>query len=208
LIQKASNAKMTKTLYLVRHGETLFNALDKVQGSSDSPLTDLGIKQGKVAGEYFEKKDITFDHAYTSTQERATDTMELVTDNQMPYVRLKALKEMNFGLFEGEPAYLQPEGPESFEHFYANYGGETAEEVRNRIYSKLFEIMSKEDHKNVLAVSHNGVIFFFLQQIWHKEEDDIPLELTNGGILVIEFTNEQFNIVETIDPMQELGNNT
>lgn len=38
---------MKQTLYLMRHGETLFNQLGKIEGWSDSPLTENGIKQAK-----------------------------------------------------------------------------------------------------------------------------------------------------------------
>ncbi len=56
---------MKKTLYLMRHGQTLFNLQHKIQGWCDSPLTELGIKQAKVAGKWFKDHDITFDHAYS-----------------------------------------------------------------------------------------------------------------------------------------------
>lgn len=51
---------MKKTLYLMRHGQTLFNLQHKIQGWCDSPLTELGIKQAKVAGKWFKDHDITF----------------------------------------------------------------------------------------------------------------------------------------------------
>ena len=44
---------MKKTFYLMRHGQTLFNLRRKIQGACDSPLTELGIKQARTAGEYF-----------------------------------------------------------------------------------------------------------------------------------------------------------
>ena len=50
-----------KTLYLMRHGETLFNVQHKIQGWCDSPLTEKGIKQAQKARDYFSKKGITFD---------------------------------------------------------------------------------------------------------------------------------------------------
>ena len=89
---------MKKTLYLMRHGQTLFNLQHKIQGWCDAPLTPLGIKQAQMAKEYF--TNITLDHAYASTSERASDTLEIITD--MPYTRLKGLKEWNFGAFEGK----------------------------------------------------------------------------------------------------------
>ncbi|MFZ2316422.1 MAG: histidine phosphatase family protein, partial [Trichococcus flocculiformis] len=88
-----------KRLYLVRHGETLFNTQGKIQGWSDSPLTERGIKQAQAVRDYFGSEGIRFDHAYSSTSERASDTLELITG--MPYARLKGLKEVNYGFFEG-----------------------------------------------------------------------------------------------------------
>ena len=93
---------IAKTLYLMRHGQTLFNLRHKVQGWCDAPLTDFGIYQAKVAGKYFKDAGITFEDAYSYTQERACDTLELVTDGKIPYKRVKGLKEWNFGTFEGE----------------------------------------------------------------------------------------------------------
>ena len=49
----------------MRHGQTLFNLQHKIQGWCDSPLTELGIKQAKVAEKWFKDHDITFDHAYS-----------------------------------------------------------------------------------------------------------------------------------------------
>ena len=93
----------------MRHGQTLFNKRRKVQGWCDAPLTSLGIEQAKTSGEYFKKSKIIFDKAYSSTSERACDTLELVTD--IPYKRLKGLKEWNFGTFEGESEDLNPPLP-------------------------------------------------------------------------------------------------
>ena len=49
---------MKKTLYLMRHGQTLFNVRRKVQGWCDSPLTELGIKQAEIAAKYFKEHNI------------------------------------------------------------------------------------------------------------------------------------------------------
>ena len=87
-----------KKLYLVRHGQTLFNELHMTQGWCDSPLTELGKKQAKEAGRSL--RNVDFSAVYTSTSERTSDTAELITDK--PYTRLKALKEIYFGLYEGK----------------------------------------------------------------------------------------------------------
>lgn len=96
-----------KDLYLMRHGQTFFNQEGLVQGVCDSPLTDLGIEQAKQARAFFEKNGIEFGGIYSSTQERASDTLEIVT-GRTDYTRLKGVKEWNFGLFEAQPERLQP----------------------------------------------------------------------------------------------------
>lgn len=143
---------MKKILYLMRHGQTLFNVRRKVQGSCDSPLTELGIKQAKIAGQYFKNNNISFDHAYCSTSECASDTLELVTN--MEYKRLKGLKEWNFGVFEGESEDLNPKLP--YKDFFVQYGGEDEMEIRQRVADTLLELMKKEENNIILAVSHGA----------------------------------------------------
>ena len=84
---------MKKDLYLMRHGQTLFNVRRKIQGWCDSPLTELGKQQALKAKENL--KGISFDHYYSSTSERCCDTIELIIGDQY-YKRLKGLKERNF----------------------------------------------------------------------------------------------------------------
>lgn len=38
-------------VYLVRHGETLWNAARRIQGQSDSPLTEIGIRQAHLVAQ-------------------------------------------------------------------------------------------------------------------------------------------------------------
>ena len=117
---------MATKLYLMRHGETLFNTQGRVQGACDSPLTDLGIQQALLVKDYFNENSIWFDSVYSSTQERATDTANLVSgQSQVP--QLKGIKEMNFGEFEAQPEFLLPKfrtGANSFEDLLVPFGGE------------------------------------------------------------------------------------
>ena len=112
---------MKKDLYLMRHGQTLFNVRRKIQGWCDSPLTELGKQQALKAKEilkYF------FDHFYSSTSERCCDTIELIIGDQY-YKRLKGLKERNFGIFEGESEDLNPNFDDfGYDDLFPHYGGE------------------------------------------------------------------------------------
>lgn len=185
---------MKKIVYLVRHGQTLFNARKKIQGWCDSPLTELGVQQARVVGDYFHKQGIVFDHAYSSTSERCCDTLELITN--MPYTRLKGLKEWNFGRFEGESEDLNP--PIPYEDFFVAYGGESQEDVQKRMGQTLQNIMSQEYHQNVLVVSHGASIRNFLR-IW-EQNNKIELQgrITNGCVLKFEYENNEFTLVDII----------
>ena len=137
---------MKKTLYLMRHGQTLFNLRKKIQGACDSPLTDEGKRQAKIAGLYFKENNIIFDHAYSSTQERASDTLEIVTDYKMPYERLKGIKEWNFGVFEGESEDLNPPhkpNERSFGDFFVKFKEESEKQVSERMTKALLDIMER-----------------------------------------------------------------
>ena len=54
-----------KKIYLMRHGETLFNTMDVNQGQCDSPLTENGIRQAKAAKAWFDAHNVHFDAVYT-----------------------------------------------------------------------------------------------------------------------------------------------
>ncbi|HIY91642.1 histidine phosphatase family protein [Companilactobacillus sp. HBUAS56275] len=188
---------MTKKLYLMRHGQTQFNKLHKIQGACDSPLTQKGIDDAKKVGQYFKEHQLIFDHAYSSTQERASDTLELVTDQ--PYQRLKGLKEWNFGVFEGESENLNPK-PDvkagSYGDFFVPYEGEAASEVQERINQTLTEIMRQaKDNEKVLAVSHGGAIHMFALK-WITER--LP-HITNCSVIEFEYDQGIFKYQKTIE---------
>lgn len=185
---------MKKTLYLMRHGQTLFNQRKKVQGWCDSPLTELGVKQAETAGKYFKERNIIFDDAYSSTSERASDTLELVTD--MPYTRLKGLKEWNFGTFEGESEDLNP--PLPYNDFFVKYGGEDQKELQERVAAACQKIM-EEDNKVVLAVSHGAACRNFMRYWEHTSTIVQQNKIGNCCILKFEYENKEFKLVEIIN---------
>ena len=186
---------MKKTLYLMRHGQTLFNLSRKMQGHCDSPLTPLGVKQAEIAGKYFE--NINIDHAYSSTLERCCDTLEIVTGGKMPYERLKGLKEMNFGVFEGESEDLKPMHKEDYEDFFFPYGGEKLSQVSERMLKTCIEIMERENHNEVLALSHGVACRCFLSNF--EDVDEVLKEgIPNCVIFKYEYEDKQFKLIDII----------
>lgn len=186
---------MVKTLYLVRHGQTLFNLQHKIQGWCDSPLTSKGIKQAQIAGAYFRDQNIHFDSAYSSTSERASDTLELITD--MNYKRIKGLKEWNFGTFEAEHEYLNPSLP--YGDFFVPYGGEPELEMRARVSEALLKIMQDEPKQTVLAVSHGASCRQFMRTWAHTSDVGQTSPISNCCILKFEFEDDSFKLIEIIN---------
>lgn len=195
---------MSKKLYLMRHGQTLFNEKKKIQGASDSPLTKLGIEQALMAKAYFDEANVQFQSLYSSTQERACDTLELICPEKS-YVRLKGLKEWNFGLFEAENELLNPPhkpGETSYGDYFVDYGGESSVDVQNRMNETLTEIMKNDEADTMLAVSHGGAIFMFLQ-LWLPFEQVKEVKFTNCCILEFEYEDAKFKFIQAINPTED-----
>ncbi|WP_318766218.1 histidine phosphatase family protein [Lactiplantibacillus carotarum] len=194
MISRKVGIVLTKTLYLMRHGQTLFNKLHRIQGSCDSPLTERGIADARRVGAAFRKNGLVFDHAYCSTQERASDTLELVTDQ--PYERVKGIKEWGFGVFEGESEVLNPQPDpvrKSHGDFFLQYGGENDIQVQERVVATLTAIMDKPDHEQVLAVSHAGASFMFLRRWLPIDEiERRGIRLENCAVLRFSYGNGVF----------------
>lgn len=197
-----------RKLYLIRHGQTLFNVRKKTQGWCDSPLTPLGIQQAKQARAYFERQNITFDAVYSSTSERCCDTTELLVDQS--YTRLKGLKEWHFGLFEGEPEDLQQSrspwsGTIENTHgdFFVRYGGEADIDVQNRMDETIQEIILN-NHQSTLCVTHAGAMWLFFLK--HNTPEELSGERF-GNCSILEYDidkHHQLHFVRLIDVLEDV----
>ena len=180
---------MSKILYLMRHGQTMFNLRGKVQGASDSPLTKLGISQAKQAGHYFKHNHITFDEAYSSSSERACDTLENVLPDQA-YQRNKGLKELLDAVWDKHDIFgtrLRP------------FGGETKNEVEHRIVTTLSNLLESSNGKTFLAVSHGTAIQVFLRK-WIGDDMANQYIIGNCCILKFIYTHGKFEFLDIVDP--------
>lgn len=171
-----------KYLYLMRHGQTMFNQQQRIQGWVDSPLTELGCHQALEMGARVKadlaERGISFDHYFCSTAERTSDTLELVCEAlngegaPLPaYERNRGLKEMYFGKLEAQPEILAEPDPEKCRTYYLQFGGESSDTVLERMVSTLTQIMSRPECKNVLAVGHGGANFNFLRGLQDPTEE-------------------------------------
>lgn len=184
-----------KTLYLIRHGQTLFNQQKKIQGFCDSPLTELGKKQALIAKDHISSLNITFNEAYCSTSERAVDTLELITD--IPYTREKNLREWNFGSLEAEGEHLNP--PLPYRDFFVQFGGEDEFDFRTRISEAILKIMNNSKGDNILIVSHGAAIAQFYRVWENNSEVKRNGRIQNCSILKYSFSNNNFVLQEIIN---------
>lgn len=186
-------------LYLMRHGQTRFNLQGRIQGACDSPLTEEGKEQARAAGRYFQEQAISFDKIYSSTQERACDTAELVS-GRTDCIRLKGLKEQDFGAFEGQQEYLNPplQGDIGYGDYFVTFGGESYQDVRQRMVETIGGIMEEAENQSVLVVSHGAAIAQFFRQVL----TDYPqVRMRNCAILTFDYEDGKYDLVSVVDPV-------
>lgn len=144
------------TIYLVRHGETDWNARRIVQGVTDIPLNETGLAQAAAARELM--KDVPIDIIYSSPLVRAYRTAEIINEyHGVPIVTEPRIRERNYGIYE-EAGYEAYPGVEYWDYDLNKRfeGAETVREVFERVYRCLDDIRRKHPGKCVLLAMHGG----------------------------------------------------
>ena len=106
-------------IYLLRHGMTEWNYQFKIQGSSDIPLHEVGLKMAEETGAALKEKGITFDRVYSSPLIRAVQSAKAVSGRE-DIITDELLKEMCFGIQEGVSLLEENDGKALFEYFKKN----------------------------------------------------------------------------------------
>ena len=144
-------------LYVIRHGKTDWNLKNKVQGRVDIPLNDFGIQEAIVTKKLLNQTK--FYKIISSPLIRAKKTAEIISNYEIPIVTDSRIVERDFGEFEG----LQKEEFDcsSFWNYSLNCHYNKAESVQQllkRVYNFLDEYKKIYEKKDVLVVTHAGVI--------------------------------------------------
>lgn len=151
-------------LYLIRHGQTDWNVLRKLQGQTDIMLNDNGVSMAQRAYEKY--IDYEFDVCFSSPLGRAYETASIfIGDRDIKIIKDDRLKEMSFGAREGETGVIEnPENPvyslfHNPEEYVAIDGAESIEELCARTKAFLDERVMPllEENKNVLIVGHGAM---------------------------------------------------
>lgn len=91
------------TIYLTRHGKTMFNTVHRAQGWADTPLTAPGVEVARLLGKGLQ--EVNFYSVYASDAGRARETARLIMEAKSTPFTLnesKGLREVGVGIFEGD----------------------------------------------------------------------------------------------------------
>ncbi len=164
-------------LHLIRHGQTNWNEERRVQGQSESQLTELGIQQAKTVGEKI--RGLSFDKLYCSSSRRTRETADHAFAHHAQKVTyLDSLREIFLGPWEGR-LYdeIEEEDPDSFRHFWHEphafnvLGAETFYEMQERAMTTIREIASHSSGQRVAIISHGALIKSVLAHV-----EQLPME--------------------------------
>lgn len=154
---------MSISLYVVRHGQTVDNLENRIQGHSDSPLTPLGVKQAEAVANRLATEH--FDAIYSSDLGRAVATAGIIASkHDLPIRTSQLLRELNLGVAQGLTAKeFAEQYPEEY-RLWSTYsvkhrppGAESIESLTERCREFVQQVL--RDHKDgdrLAVVCHSG----------------------------------------------------
>lgn len=206
-----------KRIYIVRHGQTYINRYNKMQGWCDTPLTQAGLDGAKQVGQAL--KNIPFDIALSSDLKRASDTCEIIIQQNCRQAELQHLaspffRELFYGYFEGmdsDMAWQMIGGPHGYHNHYDLFKNESldtvkdwvkeadpfheaenAQEYWNRLNQGFKLIEQFDGAENILLVTHGLTI----RSIAAKFGDfDISEGPRNASITILNMTAQTKKVV-------------
>ena len=189
------------TLYLIRHGETVWNADGRFQGQQNTPLNALGRAQADSAARAL--ADIPFEAVYTSDLARAAETAEIIAaPHALAPLPDPRLREVHFGEWEG---LAMPEVTTRWPEIVAAWradslrtrppGGETLEQLQQRVVAALTDIVRAYPTGTLAVVGHGGSLRAIITHILNADLSIFRrLRLDNCSISIITVTDGQYTL--------------
>ncbi|GAA3596634.1 histidine phosphatase family protein [Klugiella xanthotipulae] len=167
---------MTRTLYLVRHGEQV----DAEHGIPDGTLSERGELQARAIAERF--AGLTFDAAWHSPLKRAEETVRVMAqtlpllDSQPSSLLLDCVPT---GRVEGMPEVYAP--------FFGSYTADETEAGRAQMADATAEFLGGKIDTHELLVTHNFVIAWFVREAMDAPEWRwLGINQANCGLTIIQ----------------------
>lgn len=169
-------------VYIIRHGETYWNAEYRLQGRAGSDLNEDGIRLAELTAESM--RDIPFDLCFTSPSIRARHTAEILLSGRNVEIREDPrLYELGFGVWEGKS--LHPDHPDLPERplflsrdkdvfsYKPPEGGESLQDLIRRcgdFYQELIHDAALQD-KTILVSTHGASSRALLYHVFEDKTD-------------------------------------
>jgi phosphoserine phosphatase len=189
-------------LYLVRHGETVYNVEGRIQGQSDSPLTLLGIRQAEaIAGRLM---TVGFSSIYSSDLGRAFNTAQIIASlNDIRVETSENLRERCFGCLEGlrmdeiEQQYPSSLFPWRNSHTLPPIDGESKLEVVERAREFVDDLrINHQNSQNVLAVGHGGSLRGIIVAVCNMDVERWRMfKLSNASLSILDLDDNSIHLL-------------
>jgi len=192
------------TLHLIRHGQTDWNLERRIQGQTDSTLSDDGRAQAaSIANEL---SSHPFAAAYSSSSVRARDTATAILRHHAIELQLRdEMREILLGAWEGR-LYQDVKEQDPINHGYfaedpsrfALDGAETFYQVQARAMALVNDLVQQHPGEQVLLVSHGIWIKTILTHIEQRPMKNFwrPPQMENCCHSIIEFNQDQAKIIQ------------
>jgi len=189
---------MHTILYLIRHGETEWNKLRRIQGHSDIPLNESGNEQARRLAERY--RETTFAAIYASDLQRARDTAAPLAEALgLPVHTLADLRERCYGTWEGltyeeiRARFADPDPDDTI------YGIETLEALKERAARCLEGLAANHPEQVIAVVSHGGFINAFLHKVTNGQFGTGITRIDNTGVTVMRYERDAWDIAAVND---------
>ena len=209
----ASSLQPNMILYLIRHGESTYNAERRIQGQSDVPLSELGQRQSRAVAEAM--ADVPLDAIYSSPLQRAyAVARDIAARHGMPIRTDDRLKEISVGVFQDRlRSDLEVECADdlarwcSGEEDFAIPGGETRRQLADRGSAALRKIASN-GHGSVVVVAHGGLLVAALRRLVELPQPLTPFSLRNCSITTVTVDGNgrfQLDRLDEVEHLRKVG---
>lgn len=174
---------------LVRHGQTDWNAIGRIQGQTDIPLNEEGIRQAKALGRRIASEDRKWDAVVSSDLLRAGETARIIAEAiDVPLLPGdERLRERYFGEMEGLTRAERVERWGNEWPVENVVGIEPMEDVRARAHAFVEQWRQDRPDVSLLVVSHGGLIAALLPILCESIGDD---HIGNLSYSILEWNNE------------------